>query len=165
MWEKIKISENMNIGLIIFGVIIMAVMFYLTNYYITPQQKQQLELIDTACNFNAWGIPIGQIGQAISPDIAQKCEEVKTAKQILSFQPYVYGFGGLMIILGLVTGGKREVHVIREVERPRHRESEDESEEEEAEEKPKKGSKFCSKCGNRIKIGEKFCGSCGAKVK
>jgi|UniRef100_A0A7C3WLZ3 hypothetical protein len=150
----------MNIGLVIFGIILIGGMFFLANVYITPQQKQQLELISTACNFNIWGIPVGQIGQAISSDVAQKCEQVKTVKQILSFQPFVYILGIILLVVGLVIGGKKEVHVIREVVKEPEEEIEDGTEEK----AKKKGYKFCSECGAKVKAGEKFCGNCGNKL-
>lgn len=153
----------MNIGLIIFGIFLIVGMFFLANVYITSQQKQQLELVNSVCNFNIWGIPVGQLGQAISPDVAQKCEQVRTVKQILSFQPFIYILGFILLVVGLAIGGKKEVHIIREVIK------EPEKEVEETEEKPrekiKKGRyKFCSGCGSKVKAEEKFCGNCGSKL-
>jgi len=154
----------MNAGLVVLGLILMGGMFFLVNVYITPQQKQQLELVSTACNFNIWGIPVGQIGQAISSDVAQKCEQVKTIKQILSLQPFVYILGFILLVAGLVTGGKKEVQVIREIVKEPEREAEGEMEEMSKEKIKKKGYKFCPVCGSEVKPGEKFCGNCGNKL-
>ncbi len=153
----------MNTGLVIFGIIIIGGMFFLANIYITPQQKQQLELVSSACNFNIFGIPIGQIGQSISSDIAQKCEEVRIVKQILSFEPFAYLLGFILFVIGLVIGGRKEVHIIKEFVKEPEEELE-EGVEEKSIKSNKKVYKFCSNCGNKINPGEKFCGKCGNKL-
>jgi hypothetical protein len=155
----------MNSGLVALGISILVGMFFLGNIFITPQQKQQLELVSTACNFNIWGLPIGQIGQAISPETAEKCEQVKTAKQILSLQPYIYIGGFVLLVLGLaLPSGKKEVMVREVVKGPK------EIEEIKIKKEPKPGVrvvkpkiKFCTNCGAKVK--GKFCSNCGKKLK
>jgi len=156
----------MNGGLILLGILIAGGMFFLANVYVTPQEKQQVALIDQACNLNLQGIPLGQIGQSLNADAAQICERAKFAKQIMAFEMYGYGLGGLLLILGLVTGGQKEVHVIREVERHSAREEAEDEEDEDAhvDKKKSKGDKtFCAECGSPVTKKDKFCKGCGAK--
>ncbi|MFZ3077103.1 MAG: zinc ribbon domain-containing protein [Candidatus Aenigmatarchaeota archaeon] len=161
----------MKSGLVVLGILLMLGMFMFSNVLITPQQKQEAQLANSLCNSNVnilgFNIPIGQSVQSVSPDIAQKCQGASTLSSILSFETPAYLIGFVLLVLGLALGGRKEV--IREVVRERNEKVEQEEPEEE-EETPeenvkKKGVKYCSDCGNKIKVGEKFCGSCGKAVK
>ena len=171
MWKE---GELMKVGLFIFGLILLIGMFIFSNVLITPQQKQEVQLANSLCNLNiglfGFNIPIGQGAQALSPDIAQKCQNISTIAKILSYEMYVYLIGFILVVLGLALGGHKEVvrDVIREKTRKEEEPSEEEPEEEEKTPKrhiKKKEVKYCSNCGNEVKVGEKFCGSCGKKLK
>ena len=156
----IKGARMANMGLVIFGIIVLILTFFITQVMITPQQKQQVELAKQACNFNVFGIPVGQIGQALSPDIASKCEQVQTASLIMTWGWVGYVIGFILLVGGLATGGKKEV--VREIIRESVK-----AHKEDVEETPKisKGKgKFCGNCGEKISSGDKFCPSCGEKV-
>jgi hypothetical protein len=162
----------MKAGLFIFGLIILIGMFVFSNVLITPEQKQQVQLANSLCNANVnvfgFNLPIGQSAQALSPDIAQRCQQVSIVAKILSYEMYIYIVGFVLIVLGLALGGSKEV--VREIVKEK-REKKPEKPEEETEEKEsekyvkKKGIKYCSECGSSNKISDKFCGSCGKKLK
>lgn len=137
-----------------------------------------LDRLNSACGLTSiqipiLGIPIKSVVQATIPGIVEKCNQLATLLQILSFEIYIYAFGFLLLVLGLVLGGgKREI--IREVVREKahkEEESEEEPEEEEQEKeetKSKKGKskvKYCSECGSENNTGDKFCKDCGKKLK
>jgi hypothetical protein len=132
----------------------------ISSYIIT---LNNIERFCNAINSNVgiFGITVQDIAKFISPDTVSKCNQFLILMQIVAFEYVFYIVGFISIVAGLVSGGKKEVHTEREVEKPRH---EEEEVEEEIEEKPKKGKKFCSECGTPVKPKDKFCEKCGNKV-
>lgn len=152
-------------GLVILGIILLVGTFFLTQVIVTPQQKQQIELVKTACNFNLFGIPVGQIGQAISPDAANTCEQVRMASLIMTWGWIGYLIGFILLVAGVATGGKKEIirEIIREPAKHKEKVKEEGSEETEKPKSKKKGN-FCAHCGEKLTVADKFCPSCGEKA-
>jgi hypothetical protein len=82
-------------------------------------------------------------------------------------------FGFILLILGLVTGGKKEIIKEKVIYTPLSEGKEKEEIEEKKElptpnKKPSEESKsrkrFCTECGNELKPTDKFCSECGTKV-
>jgi hypothetical protein len=172
-------------GLVTFGLFLILMMVFIKYFfvpmlvdYLRTQASQYigstissylitLDNIERFCNainskVGIFGITIQDIAKFISPDTVNKCNQFLILMQILTFEYVFYIAGLIFIVAGLVLGGKKEVHIIREVERPKHEEEPEETEEEE--EKPKKGKKFCSECGNPVGSKDKFCEKCGNKL-
>lgn len=164
----------MKAGLVVLGIIFMVGMFLFSNVIITPQQKQEVKLVNSLCNVNVglfgFDIPIGQAAQALSPEATEQCQQYSLISKIISYEMYVYIIGFVILVLGLALGGGGKT-IIREVVKESHEKVEDEEEpEEETEEEPKikKGklkTKYCSNCGTKLKVGHKFCGKCGKGAK
>jgi len=93
-----------NTGLIVLGIIILGLAFYVNNILFTPQEIQQLELANYLCNSEVFGIPVGHMGQAMSPDIANKCNMINQFMPVVQYRMYIYGLGILLIIIGAVVG-------------------------------------------------------------
>lgn len=159
-----------NSSLVVLGLLMIIGMFFFSNVMITPQQRSQIDLADSAC-----GSVFGKIGSAISGQVAEGCQQATTYNQILSLSGPVYLFGFILLLLGLVIGGKKEVIKERVIERPKVKKQTNEEPEEEIDEvKPKvkesneekskesKKLKFCSNCGAKVK--GKFCPDCGEKI-
>lgn len=187
----------MNKGLVILG-LIMIVSFVVFKYIIVPaivssiqeeagkyigpfESLVTLENLKTLCGLTEASVPIPIPGigisipipvkpiiQIVKPEILERCNQLATLMQILALEIYIYSIGFILLVVGLVIGGKREVQIIREVEKPARKvvetETEEVEEEEEVEEKPKKGKKFCSECGSPVRPKDKFCKKCGKKV-
>jgi len=183
----------MNAGLVVLGVVILIGTFFLTQVMITPQQRQQIELANQLCGANIFGIPVGQIGQAASPDVANKCQEASNISQVMDMAPFGYIIGFVLLVAGLAIGGKKgskssSGHALKETKEEEHKcevcgkayatlkeasrcEARHELERKKAEPKSESKKKseapkrmFCKKCGTKIKEGVKFCAKCGNKV-
>ncbi|MCK4730039.1 MAG: zinc ribbon domain-containing protein [Candidatus Aenigmarchaeota archaeon] len=154
----------------ILGIIFFVGTFYITQIMISPQEKQQVELANQICNFDIYGIPLGQIGQAISPEAAGKCEEIKTISMVITWGWLGYVMGLFLLVVGLVTGGRKEIirEIIREpvnYSKTEEKEYLDEEEDEELDDKENiKKIKYCASCGKKLSKGEKFCPKCGEKI-
>jgi len=151
----------MNIGLVILGVLIIGAMFFFSNILITPQQKSQIKIASSLCNS-----PLGSIGGAISSDVATNCQQIGFLGTIIGYETFIYLAGIVLLVIGVaIPSSKKEVHVIKEVEKPKE-ETEDELYFEKTETKGKKSNeyKFCSKCGAKISKKSKFCTKCGEKA-
>ena len=150
-----------NSALMALGILIIIGMFFFTNVLVTPQQRQQIELARSACGFQLFGIPLGQIGQALNPEAAQACQQAQTYSQIVSFEMPAYIIGFILIVVGLVIGGKKK-EVIREIIREKSSEKHETKEEEEEPKKKETKVKYCTNCGTKVK--GKFCSKCGEPV-
>lgn len=145
----------------IFGIILLAGMFFVGNVFITPQQKEQIKWARGACNFPLFG----SLSKALSADVANTCRNIETAYKIMQFSPYVYGFGALLFVLGLILPSeKKEVKVIREVPTPITRAEKLEKPEEKVTKVSEKTYKFCGNCGAKVSKNIKFCSKCGEKL-
>jgi hypothetical protein len=155
-----------NSGLAALGLFIIVGMFIFTNILVSPQEKAQIGLTNQAC-----GSIFGQIGSAISGQVAEGCQNVQTYSSIASLSTPAYFIGFILLIAGLVTGGRKKTikEVIKEIPSGKNLtkevEEEEESEEpeeeiEEIEEKPK--VKFCASCGTKVK--GNFCTKCGEEL-
>jgi len=160
-----------NSGLLVFGILIIVGIFLFTQIMITPQQRQQIELANKMCGASFLGIPIGQMGQSLSPNGAEMCRQVGIYSKIFSLSPIAYIIGFILIVAGLASGGKSK-EIIKEVIREpmiieKHIEKEEkrgETEEKNTTVKKEKVSKikYCPDCGSRVK--GRFCPNCGKKV-
>src|SRR3989344_3191630 len=102
-----------NTDLIVFSVLILLAAYGIDNE-VTPQERTQLELGFEACNFNYYGLPVGELGQGLSPDLAERCEEIKQQRSLLNLIDPAYMLGFILLVVGLFTGGGQTV-IIREV--------------------------------------------------
>jgi len=156
------------VGLVILGTLLLIGTFYVAEIMITPQQKQQLDLIKQLCNINIYGIPLGQIGQALSPNLADQCEQVRITSLVMTWSWAGYVVGFILLVLGLALGGSKTI--IREVIREPQTFYEKEYEEEpkiikKSDKKMKKETvSFCSNCGKKLSGDEEFCSNCGEKI-
>ncbi len=162
-----------NSSLVVLGLLMIIGMFFFSNVMITPQQRSQIDLANSAC-----GSAFGKIGSAISGQVAEGCQQATIYNQVLSLSGPVYLFGFILLLVGLVIGGKKEIIRERVVKQPKIRQqAREESEEEIDEVNPKvkeakesneektresKKLKFCSDCGAKVK--GKFCPDCGEKI-
>lgn len=149
--------DRMQLGLIILGVIVLGVIFFVGNVYITPQQRNQIDLAGSGCES-----ALGKIAGALSSGVAEDCQKIQLAKNVLSFEPFVYIAGAGLLVLGfLIPSGKKEVKIIREIVKPQ---IEPEDIEEKIPKHTKKTSKFCGNCGTKVSTNSKFCSDCGEKI-
>jgi hypothetical protein len=132
----------MNLNLILWGILLLIGMFLIS------------KLAKSAC-----GSFLGKIGGALSPKIAEACEQAQTNGRILSFEPYVYIIGIGLLALGLIfPSGKKKV-IVKEIIKTVYKEP---KKEELKKEPTKRKVKFCRKCGAKVR--GKFCKKCGAKL-
>jgi ribosomal protein L40E len=176
----------MNSGLAALGIIILIGTFFFTEVMITPQQRQQIEIANKMCGASIFGIPVGQIGQAVSADAANACKQAGDAYQSMSMAPIGYILGFILLVIGLVAGGKKG----DSEPKSKHKKTVEEEKfkcdvcgkiyanqkeavrceaRHEFEKEPDKKTeilktKFCKKCGTKIKEGVKFCTKCGNKL-
>lgn len=145
----------MNSGLVAFGILVLIGMFLFGNFFISPQQRNQIQLAKSAC-----GSFLGQLGGALSPDIAESCRQVQGIGQILSLEPFIYMVGFGLLVIGLILpSGKKEV-IVKEIIKEPNFEVKKENDLEDK--KIKSKVKFCSNCGAKVK--GKFCTKCGEPV-
>ncbi len=164
----------MNGGIFTLGILMLIGMFFLSNVYITPQQRNQIELSSSAC-----GSSLGTWAGALSSDVAEQCRTLQNVGQILAVEKYVYlgGFG--ILVLGLLIPGRKKEVIIREIVRePKEIEEAEIETSSEREDTPvpkanlyvcnkckmkvSENDEFCPNCGNRL---NKFCSKCGTKIK
>jgi hypothetical protein len=93
-----------NKGLIVIGIIIIVFVFYVNNVMFSAQEIQQLEIANYLCNAEVFGIPIGQLGQATSPEIAQRCNMIDQFMPVIKYRLYLYGLGIVLVIIGAAIG-------------------------------------------------------------
>jgi heme/copper-type cytochrome/quinol oxidase subunit 1 len=159
----------MNSLIFLLGFLIVIGTFVVANIIITPEQRNQIEIVNQMCGFNLFGVPLGKIGQAVNPEIAQQYQQIGILGKFFSVTPYLYAVGFVLIIVGLVLGQKTK-EVVKVKEKPvsvSKEEPEEVEEEEDTEPETKKASKkakFCIECGNKLKPEDKFCGKCGTEV-
>jgi len=154
-----------NSGLIVLGILMILGIFFFTNIMISPQQRSQIELANKACGSSFLGIPIGQIGQALSPEIARECRNVSGISQIFSIAPFGYLIGFVLLIAGLAIGGEKKETIVREVVKPmpaRDYELDKDIDFEEELKSEKKEIKYCRNCGAKVK--GKYCSECGERI-
>ena len=94
-----------NKGLIIIGLLMIAGVFFVTLILFTPQQISQIEMANYLCNAEVLGIPVGQIGQSLSSDIAQRCEMVNLLMPIIKYKLYIIVIGFILMVAGVALGG------------------------------------------------------------
>jgi hypothetical protein len=73
----------------------------------------------------------------------------------IQYSFFIYIIGGILFVVGLAIGGKKEV--IREVIKER-----ESKEEPKTEETKKEAVKYCSNCGTEAK--GKYCSKCGEEI-
>ena len=154
-----------NSGLVVLGILMIFGIFFFTNIMITPQQRSQIEIANSLCGSSFLGIPLGKIGQAISPETASECNTVGGISQIFSLAPIGYIVGFLLLVIGLAIGGGKKETIIREVVKPVTAKGYDLDEDVDSEEEiktVKEKVKYCKNCGEKVK--GNYCSGCGEKV-
>jgi hypothetical protein len=155
--------------LILLGFLILATTFFVSELYLSPQQKGQIALGNWLCDSG-----LGTLGKAMDSDVANKCASVEITQKLINFG---YPIGLLIVLVGVFIGGP--TIIIKEVVRepspevlPRvDSESREHTEESESKIKvektnPSKVTEItsCSNCGKILRPNNKFCTSCGEKV-
>ena len=95
-------------GILALGIIILVITF-LFNSYISAQQQSEINLANGLCNYQIGGVvSAGAIGGALSPQIAQDCQNVATLSELLSLSPIAYLVGSILLLAGLVIPGAKK---------------------------------------------------------
>ena len=140
------------------GVIILFFEYFITNLYITPQQKYALQGANYICNLEAGvfgiNVPLGQVAQRVSPDLAQACYKVSNIMLLFIYEIFIYITGLILLIIGLSTGGKQIIKI--DMSSSQYKETDNKS---------AKKTNFCKSCGKRISSSSaRFCKYCGEKL-
>lgn len=148
-----------NNGLIVIGVVLIFSAAFIT-FSITPQTRSQLKIADQLCKSSFLGIPIGQLAQAIDPNIASNCSAVDRLLLLVKLEIPLYFIGFILLLIGFATGEEREV--TRGVVKRRPKKKYKIKAKKQQTKAKKEIKKFCSNCGARVK--GKFCPKCGRKI-